>query len=83
MDPRHVVVIELFGMVGVALHQPLKAVVDADDFARASARFERDRADHAVDARRRAAADKNAEVVFEISWVVCHDDVMLCDYCAG
>ncbi len=64
VDARHVVVVEFSCMVGVALHQPLKAIVDADDFAGAGARFEGDRADDAVDAGSRSAADKNAEIIF-------------------
>ena len=45
-------------------HNLVPDFVDADDFAGASAGFERDRADYAVDARGGAAADKNAEVIF-------------------
>src|SRR5581483_11106811 len=60
VDTRHLVVIQELHFLRVARHQPLKAVEDADDLAPAIARLESERADDAVDARRRSAADWNA-----------------------
>ena len=71
MHTRNIVVVELAHVIAVAMHEPLKTIVDADDFARAGARFERDRADDAVDPGRRTAADKNAEIAVG-SVMVCH-----------
>ena len=54
--------IEFFGMRRIASHQPLKTIKNADDFASARAGLERDRADNAVDARRRSAANQDPDM---------------------
>jgi hypothetical protein len=48
---------------GVAVHQPLKAVVDADDSVGAVTRFQGERADDTVDARRGSTADQDTYVL--------------------
>jgi hypothetical protein len=55
--------IEFFGMGRIAPHQPLKTIENADDFSRPSAGLQRDRADNAVDPRRRSAADQNPDMI--------------------
>ena len=49
-------------VLDVALHDPLEAVADADDLDAFEPRADRRRADHAVDARGRPAADENRHV---------------------
>ena len=49
--------------VDVALHDPLEAVADADDVDAFEAGADGGRADDAVDAGGRAAADENGEIV--------------------
>src|SRR5574337_1081032 len=46
----------------VAFGQPLEAVVDADNLQALLDRLERDRTDHAVDARRRPSADDHCKL---------------------
>ena len=50
-------------VVDVALHEPLEAVADADDVDAFEPGADRRRADDAVDAGRRAAADEDCELV--------------------
>ena len=59
-------------MIPIAAHQPLKAIVDADDLARACARFESQRADDAIDTGRRPAADQYSNVRIMIVCRACH-----------
>ena len=64
-------------MIAVSLHEPLKAFVDADHFAGPSARFQRNRADDAVDPGCRTSADENSEISLGRVTVVRHDDIKL------
>ena len=58
MDAAHVVDVERCGTSArVALHQPLEAILDAEHVDATQDGANRGRADHAVDARRRAAGD--------------------------
>ena len=61
MDARDVVDGQLALLVGVALRQPLEAVVEADGDGAELDGLDGHRADHAVGARRRPAADDDAD----------------------
>ena len=50
-------------MVDVALHEPLEAVLDAEHLDALEQRADGRRADDAVDAGRRAAADEDRELL--------------------
>ena len=61
MDAADVVDVQLGRMAGIALRQPLIAVVDAEHAAAFVDGLDRRGRDDAVDARRRPAADEDAE----------------------
>jgi hypothetical protein len=60
VNPADVLDLERLHVIDVALHDPLEAVTDADDLDAFEAAADRRGADHAVDTRRRPAADENA-----------------------
>src|SRR5207244_232944 len=56
LDAVHIVDGQHFDLADIALHEPLEAVVDADDFDAVVDRLDGNRADDAVNARRRTTA---------------------------
>ena len=73
MDPADGVDGQRHDVVDVALHDPLEAVADADDVDALEPGADGRRADDAVDAGGRAAADQNGEIVMVLHG--CRPDV--------
>src|ERR1051325_10846974 len=73
MDARHLVAVQKLRLVGIARHEPVKAVENTDDLPSAAARLEGDRADNAVDAGSWSAADENADSILSVAFRTVHD----------
>ena len=59
MNPADRINRKVKGVRGIALHQPFKAIINADHAEAVVVGFNCDSADHAVDAGCRAASDQN------------------------
>ena len=66
VQARDGVDVERSGGFDVALHQPGKAVLDAEHLPAREAGADGGGADHAVDARRWSSADEDGELVFRL-----------------
>ena len=63
MRPAHRVEIKRLYVIGLALHDPLESVADADDVEPLEPGADGRRRNHAVDAGRRAATDQDRQLV--------------------